>query len=267
MRNITVLAVIAVISCAAGSACAAIIYSTGSNGTTLITVDSTNGATTTIGPTGHTGTHTAAFSPGGILFGATEYPSSTNRFGSYNLSSGVFTATGLAGWGVGETQMLAMEVSAGGTVYGGGRTTGGFFTINPATGQATLVGTHAIVNVGDFAFSTGGTLYAVNNADQLYTINPATGASTLVAAISGLANADAIGSLAFDGSKLIAISYNLTATETRMYSVNPATAAATFIAFVNQSGVWGGDVIPEPTALASVCMFAVSALALRRRRG
>ncbi|MHC4113011.1 MAG: DUF7901 domain-containing protein, partial [Planctomycetota bacterium] len=59
------------------------------------------------------------------------------------------------------------------------------YTINQATGAATLVGSTGVIatgSVGGLTFAPDGTLYAAIN-DSLYTLNPGTGAATLVGPI------------------------------------------------------------------------------------
>jgi hypothetical protein len=72
----------------------------------------------------------------------------------------------------------------------------GFYSINAATGAATLIGNHSIPGGNALVFSDTGTLYAAGaNSTSLFTINPATGASTNLGS-TGFASG---GDLAFNG--------------------------------------------------------------------
>jgi sugar lactone lactonase YvrE len=90
--------------------------------------------------------------------------------------------------------MDAIAFNSSGVLYGATSGTGSLYTIDPATGAATLV--HALVGVSNasltyglkgLAFQPGaGTLYGAtspdspNSGDNLVTINPATGQVTVI---------------------------------------------------------------------------------------
>ncbi len=97
----------------------------------------------------------------------------------------------------GQGQILYGCTGGGGRedmVEGGPNTGGGvgnglpsnLYTIDPATGAATLVGAMGINRCSGLAFSPGGTLFAVGEdpanpaVTSLFTVNPSTGAATLV---------------------------------------------------------------------------------------
>jgi hypothetical protein len=94
-------------------------------------------------------------------------------FGTIDLNTGVFTALGNSG------QTLAGMAVENGMLYGSSyHTTGDLFTINPANGSLTSIGTSNL-DYDDFGSTTSG-LYAVGTDANLYSINATTGAPTLI---------------------------------------------------------------------------------------
>ncbi len=109
-------------------------------------------------------------------------------------------------------------------------------TVNPATGQATLVGSPFPFRVGvmPMAFSSAGTLYAAGNApggpliNSLLTISLTTGQPTLV------------GAFGVPGMMDFAFHPNGTlygATQTALYAINAGTGAATLVAPFSGGGI------------------------------
>jgi len=103
--------------------------------------------------------------------------SSTSQFGTIDLNTGVFISLGNSG------QTLAGLAVAGGSIFGTSYHTanGTLFTVNPANGALTSVGTAAGIDYDDFGSTTSG-LYALNfgGTQDLYSFNPSTGAATLI---------------------------------------------------------------------------------------
>ena len=94
-------------------------------------------------------------------------------FGTIDLNTGVFTFLGNSG------QSLAGMAVDNGMLYGSSyHTTGDLFTINPANGSLTSIGTSNL-DYDDFGSTTSG-LYAVGTDANLYSINANTGAPTLI---------------------------------------------------------------------------------------
>jgi hypothetical protein len=104
-------------------------------------------------------------------------------FGTIDLNTGMFSLLGPTAIG---GNLLAQEPLSGmaetnGTLYGASEGTndnGQLYTINPANGTLTRVGTTGI-SYDDFGSTPTG-LYAVDSFGTLYSINPANGAATLI---------------------------------------------------------------------------------------
>jgi hypothetical protein len=102
------------------------------------------------------------------------------QFGTVNLSNGAFTPIGggLAEGGTGLVQ------GSGGSLLTIGNS-GDLYSINPATGVATDIGSTGLTGAspGTFANTIGelnGVVYATDMNNTLYTLNTTTGAATLV---------------------------------------------------------------------------------------
>lgn len=95
-------------------------------------------------------------------------------FGTVDLNTGVFSMLGNSG-----TTLAGMAVASA-TLYGSSyhTATGTLYSVNPANGSLTVVGTSA-VDYDDFGSTTSG-LYAVGADGNLYSINGTTGAATLI---------------------------------------------------------------------------------------
>jgi hypothetical protein len=93
-------------------------------------------------------------------------------FGTMDLNTGVFTDIGNMG------ENLTGMADVGGTLYGGLYHGGSLYTVNPANGNLTVVGTSA--ESYELFGSVGAGLYALGTDNNLYSINGTTGAATLV---------------------------------------------------------------------------------------
>ena len=168
---------------------AATIYSTGNDGTTLISIDTNTGAATLVGLSGYTDTYAAAFTPNGTLW--TIINGGTNgQLARFNLMTGAATPVGTP---MGVDDVIVLEADNAGTLYAAGDQS--FYIVNKTTGQLTLVGNmgySADDDIMDMAFDNSGTLWAVvedyttDFTSDLYTINPATGAATFIMSLSGV---------------------------------------------------------------------------------
>ena len=163
-------------------------------------------------------------------------------------------------WKYGQT--LAGLGDFGGSLYGAAYNTdnGAVYTINPATGALTAIGSSGI-NIGDFGSTTSG-LYAlgsdaaggsgvVGRAVSLYSINPTTGAATLVGPLVGSTGTFGL----WNGLSTNASSLYFSA-GADLYTISTTTGIATLIgplgggvelgAMVEQDGVlYGGAEIPS----------------------
>jgi hypothetical protein len=154
-------------------------------------------------------------------------------FGTIDLNTGVFTLSGNSG------VTLAGMAVANGMLYGSSyhTSTDALYTINPANGAVTAVGSN-LLDIDDFSSTTSG-LYAVGVDANLYSINATTGAPTLIGP-TGLS----FGfwrSLSTNSSTLFFANGNF------LYTINTSTGAATLIG--NMGGpeegamVWEGGLL------------------------
>ena len=98
----------------------------------------------------------------------------SGEFGTIDLNTGVFSLLGNSG------VTLAGMAVANAKLYGSSyhTSTGTLYTVNPANGNLTVVGTSSL-NIDDFGSTTSG-LYAVGVDANLYSINSTNGAVTLI---------------------------------------------------------------------------------------
>ena len=150
-------------------------------------------------------------------------------FGTIDLGTGVFTILGNSG------QTLAGMAVASATLYGASYHTasGSLFTINPADGSLSTVGT-STVNYDDFGSTTFG-LFAVGIDASLYSVNSATGAATLLGP-TGLA----FGSWRSLSTNASALYF---ANGANLYTLDTATGAPTLIG--NMGGPQIGAMLME----------------------
>jgi PEP-CTERM motif-containing protein len=154
-------------------------------------------------------------------------------FGTIDLNTGVFSLSGNSG------VTLAGMAVANGMLYGSSyhTSTGVLYTINPANGAVTAVGTNSL-NIDDFGSTTSG-LYAVGLDTNLYSINATTGAPTLIGP-TGL-GLGTWRSLSTNSSTLFF------ADGANLYTLNTSTGAATLLG--NMGGpeegamVWEGGLL------------------------
>lgn len=161
-------------------------------------------------------------------------------FGTIDLNTGVFTHLGSSG------VTLAGMAVANGTLFGSSyhTSTGSLYTINPANGAVTVVGTNSL-DIDDFGSTTSG-LYAVGTDSNLYSINATTGAPSLIGP-TGL-------TFGFWRSLSTNSSTLFFANGTNLYTINTSTGAATLVgptggpmegAMVWEGGLlYGGENLP-----------------------
>jgi hypothetical protein len=155
-------------------------------------------------------------------------------FGTIDLSTGAFTLLGNSG-----VTLSGMAVYNG-VLYGdslGG--TGTLYTINPANGSLTTVGSSGKSYV-DFGDTTSG-LFAEGESDgNLYSINSATGAATLVGATHP-PYAGGYSSISLNSSTL----YYTQGTGSDFYTLNTSTGAATLVGSLGDSLEMGAMIFED----------------------
>jgi hypothetical protein len=167
----------------------------------------------------------------------------SGEFGTIDLNTGVFTSLGNSGL------TLAGMAVASATLFGSSYHTaaGDLYTINPANGAVTVVGTSGI-DYDDFGSTTTG-LYAIGTNADLYSINASTGAASLIGA-TGL-TFGTWRSLSTNSSSLYF------SNGTNLYTISTTTGAATLVgsmgsveegAMLLEGGIlYGGDDSPGGT--------------------
>jgi DNA-binding beta-propeller fold protein YncE len=242
----------------------------------LSTIDSTTASATLVGslgtfPTGITQPNGLAFDTAGNLY-------TYDGFDFYQLdpATGAFTHIGSLGITALEGD-LTFDPRRG-LFYATDSGSDRLFTINPATGVATVIGPLGPSgrDVSGLALDPGsGVLYGLalrdSLPDLLVTIDQTTGLATPVG-LTGTNSFSGLAGLAFDPDD-----GTLYMTDGQfLYTVNPATGAATRIGdpqigpFISGLAVRGSGAVPEPSGLVlalSGGLVLVGTLRVWRRRG
>ncbi len=116
-------------------------------------------------------------------------------------------------------------------------------TLNLATGAPTIVtplaGLPTDVNANGYAFSPGGTLFAIYGNQNLYTINTTTGAATLVGSLPGTEPLIGQQTLAFSSSGTLYLTNGA-----NLYTVNQSNGATSLVAPLSFSSSFGESGAP-----------------------
>jgi hypothetical protein len=230
------------------------IFSTGQDGTKLLTINSQTGVATLVGTLGISGAVGLTFSPDGTLYTvANSYPPGAanvtlEQLATVNPLTGVATLVGTPF--PSRAGIMPMVVSSSGTIFAAGTSPGSLsnklLTINPVTGQLTVVGAFGgTPNIMDFAYDLNGTLYGASTT-KLYTINASTGTATFVISFTGVSG---VMGITFDSAgNLLATNFSATSS---LYNVNIDTGVATLIGQTGVPDVHSADMqpVPEPGSL------------------
>jgi len=163
-----------------------ILYASDS-GCNLLAIDTADGSSVIVGPTGITPAVGVASDPVSGLW----YTRSFSDLYTFDITTGATTLVGPSGTFI---TGLAFNPTFT-TLYSVNQSTGELYTVDPATGTATLVGNTGIATPLDMSTDSNGVLWAADISANIYTIDPATAVATLVAA-----TVDALGltSISFD---------------------------------------------------------------------
>ncbi|MCH8807380.1 MAG: PEP-CTERM sorting domain-containing protein [Planctomycetes bacterium] len=218
----------------------------------LYSINLNTGASTPIGPVGHGVVLGLSFQPGtGTLYGV---DGDTGTLITIDTTTGAGTVIGPLGIGTNFGAGLTFDASGNlYLAYEGGEN---FFSVNPSTGAASLIGNMGQSVAGLAALQ--GTVYGFADTPDhnLVTINTETGAATTVGPLNWPVRIS-YGGISFDGSgTLWGVFDNGTAT------INTTTGTATGIANLDP-GFASLAIIPEP-ATAALLLFGGLA-AIRRR--
>jgi hypothetical protein len=216
----------------------------------------------------------------GVLYGSTgnSVAATAARLVTINPATGRVTVVGsfnagpVSGTGTPST-MGDLDFDAAGNLFGVG-TIGGpqLYSINPATGQATVVGPTGLTSTvgGGLAVSAAGGFFGTPTAARFGTYDPTTGAYTNIANPAKPVGGG-YGALDFDASGTL---YGLNVgavvgsiVPTHLVTINPATGAVTDL---GASGDFLDAIafspVPEPSALALAGLAVAGGAWWRRRR-
>ena len=144
-----------------------------------------------------------AFDPiTGVLYGSTGGASGHNLL-TIDATSGLVNVVG--SFNVGTITMTDLAFDSAGNLYGISSTGGAnLYSVNPATGQATLIGLSGLsfTEGGGLAISSGGIFYCAPIPGEYGTYNPTTGAYTHITSPATPVGGGSYGALAFNGSAL-----------------------------------------------------------------
>jgi hypothetical protein len=256
----------------ATSARAATLYASTSAGTTgeLYIINSATGAVVQdVGPLNDAvGTNYPitglAFNPiNGVLYGSTGNAGTVDAtLVTINPATALVTVVGA--FNAGPTNSTGTPATMGdisftsaGQLYGVA-TIGGpnLYSINTATGQATLVGANGVstsTTGGGLAINSGGVFYATPTASRFGTYNSTTGAYTNIANPVKPAGGG-YGALAFDGSTLYGLNVGTgSPPPSHLVTINTATGAVTDLGTsVNSLDAIAFQPVPEPATFALI---------------
>jgi hypothetical protein len=195
----------------------------------------------------------------------TFYSASGSSLVTINPITGAGTQVATLNFGANAPDVRGLAISPAGVLYAandGGLGSDLLYTVDTATGQATLVGSTGVAGIQALEFSGTGVLYGwevgtFGPGMGLVTINPLTGAVTDVnPAIGG--NSAQIQGLAFGPNGL------LYGARDALYTIDLATGAIILVGSGGYSDVRGLAVVPEPST-AVLLVLGASMRLLRRR--
>jgi len=212
----------------------------------------------------------------GLLYGSTGNSSTFAQAVLVSINPSTALVTVIGGFNAGPTNtsgspatMADLGFDAAGNLYGVASIGGpNLYTINLATGQASLVGPNGVstsTGGGGIAVSPGGTFYGTPTSSRFGTYNSGTGAYTNIANPAKPAGG-AYGALDFNGSVLYGLNVGSgSPPPTHLVTIDPATGAVTDLgASVNSLDAIAFQ-IPEPATLI-LFVLGLAGIAARRRR-
>ncbi|MFN0019870.1 MAG: calcium-binding protein [Pirellulaceae bacterium] len=216
---------------------AVLFGSTGGNANSdLYLVDTTTGATTSIGPIGFAVTGLAVDPATGILYGSTSTRSPSNPGSIITIDKVTGAGTLVGSMVLSDDAIADITFDAAGTLYGWVEADfDDLVVINKATGEATIVGDAGLSTFGSGLADVNGTLFYAGNGDggALRTVDKVTGLTTIVATLTGApASGDAIAALAMnpDDGTLFAVDLeNGSPNSAALVTINTTTGAITTI--------------------------------------
>ena len=241
------------------SAAQVIGYSVQSDGDDqLYRIDLTTGTATPVGPVGFADVQALSFDANGVLYGIDDI---TEQLITIDLTTGAGTAVGSLWGSTGNMWDMGLTFDPSGNLW---MSTDepvphNFYSINPTTGVATLVGAQGQPVTGLASF-TDGTIYglgghsgATGRTDNLVTINTATGVATSVGPLVTVSLKE--GGLEFDSSGTL---WGIEDGGT-IFTINPLTGQATVVA-TTLSGFEGLAITGPPARVPALTPTGLIAL-------
>lgn len=255
----------AVLCLAAAPSYAETLYSTGNDGTSLYTVDSTTGASQQVGYFGFGATYALAFSPDDTLYALVDGYNFQGRLATINTTTG---AASVFGAPTGVPNLWAMAFDPDGTLYAASWGTNSLYTLNTTTGAATLIGSLGFSGVIDLAFDSTGQLWGISQG--LYRIDTATGLGAM--AHSSVGGGCLAGLTITQADRFLATNY--CGANGGLFEINPTTGAHTLIGNtginspvgLTDRGVAAPGAVPEPATWAMMILGVFGTGAMVRRR-
>jgi len=241
----------------------------------LYTVSTSNAALTLVGNTGITHWAEIQFSPSGTLYGFTVSPSQT----LYTINPTTALATPVGSLSVAFVGEGGLAFAPNGTAYGAENTlitqgnTQQLFTINLATGHASVVGTIGVgLDINGLAYRSDGELIGLDRVtNALLVIDPTTAAATQLAAVpstvgaaGGMTVLNGVGYYCTSGPVGTAPGSNT------LYSFDLFSGASTpignFNGTITGTGISGlaARPVPEPSTFALAALGAAALYLVRR---
>jgi|SoiMethySBSTD1v2_1073268.scaffolds.fasta_scaffold209840_2 hypothetical protein len=168
------------------------------------------------------------------------------------------------------TTMADIGFDSAGNLYGVASIGGpNLYSINTATGQATLVGANGVstsTTGGGIAISPGGTFYGTPTASRYGTYNSGTGAFTNITNPTKPTGGGAYGALDFDGNVLYGLNVGSgSPPPTALVTIDPATGNVTLVGNSLNSLDAIAFRVPEPAAVFLGAIGLAAFAAMRRR--
>ncbi|GMQ45642.1 hypothetical protein [Vibrio sp. 10N] len=218
------------------------IFTTHDDGTALGIVDANSGQGANIGPFGSNQTWAAAFDPNDTLYTITNgFSGAGATLAIVDENTATITPVGSVG-----TNMISLEVTCEGVMYGVGYNDRVLYEIDQNTGNTTAIGNTAIASTMDLALDSNGALWATVG-NRLWTLDTNTGASTPMTTITGVASGSVMGIMFDSNDNLYATAY---VSDSPLYLIDVGTGAATPVGNTGFTRPHGGDFRPD-------CIIAV----------